>query len=116
MSQIEIIDQHTTISVGEMIQYMEDWVTDEYMVLPIVQLSGDLDVPINFHAGGAEHVEGVMHLAESYPRTRALLLMPNRQMTLRPPARINGTTSRSSAQWPAAADGSLRPTRRCPSG
>ena len=60
-------------SVGEMIQYMEGWVTDEYAVLPIVQLSGDLDVPINFHAGGAEHVEGVMHLAESYPRTRFVM-------------------------------------------
>ena len=60
-------------SVGEMIQYMENWVTDEYMVLPIVQLSGDLDVPINFHAGGAEHVEGVVHLAESYPRTRFVM-------------------------------------------
>jgi len=60
-------------SVGEMIQYMEDWVTDEYMVLPIVQLAGDLDVPINFHAGEALHVEGVMHLAESYPRTRFIM-------------------------------------------
>ncbi|HUW58544.1 MAG TPA: amidohydrolase family protein [Planctomycetota bacterium] len=60
-------------SVGEMIQYMEDWVTDEYMVLPIVQLAGDLDVPINFHAGGAAHVEGVIHLAESYPRTRFIM-------------------------------------------
>ena len=60
-------------SVGEMIQYMEDWVTDEYMVLPIVQLAGDLDVPINFHAGMAAHVEGVVHLAESYPRTRFVM-------------------------------------------
>ena len=60
-------------SVGEMIQYMEDWVTDEYMVLPIVQLAGDLDVPINFHAGAAMHVEGVIHLAESYPRTRFIM-------------------------------------------
>jgi predicted TIM-barrel fold metal-dependent hydrolase len=60
-------------SVGEMVQYMEDWVTDEYMVLLIVQLAGDLDVPINFHAGAAPHVEGVIHLAESYPRTRFVM-------------------------------------------
>jgi len=60
-------------SIGEMIQYMEGWVTDEYRVLPIVQLAGDLDVPINFHAGGALHVEGVVHLAESYPRTRFVM-------------------------------------------
>ena len=60
-------------SVGEMIQYMENWVTDEYMVLPIVQLAGDLGVPINFHAGAEPHVEGVMHLAESYPRTRFVM-------------------------------------------
>ena len=60
-------------SVGEMIQYMEDWITDEYMVLPMVQLAGDLDVPINFHASCADHVAGVMHLAESYPRTRFVM-------------------------------------------
>ena len=60
-------------AIGEMIQYMEDWVTDEYSVLPIVRLAGDLDVPINFHAGAAEHVEGVVHLAESYPRTRFVM-------------------------------------------
>lgn len=57
-------------AVGEMVQYMEDWVTDEYKALPIVQLAGDLDVSISFHAGEAEHVEGVIHLAESFPKTR----------------------------------------------
>jgi len=67
------VQQFGMKSVGEMVQYMEDWVTDEYRVLPIVQLAGDLDVPINFHAGAAEHVEGVIHLAESYPRTRFVM-------------------------------------------
>jgi len=42
-------------------------------VLPIVQLAGELDAPINFHAGAAAHVEGVMHLAESFPRTRFVM-------------------------------------------
>ena len=60
-------------AIGEMIQYMEDWITDEYSVLPIVLLAGDLDVPINFHVGAADHVEGFVHLAESYPRTRFVM-------------------------------------------
>ncbi len=59
--------------IGEMVQYIEGWVTDEYDVLPIVKKAGDLDVAINFHAGGASHVEGLVHLAGQFPRTRFIM-------------------------------------------
>ncbi len=67
------VKTHGMKCVGEMIQYMENWETDEYKVLPFVKLSGDLGVPISFHAGAWSHVEGVIHLAESFPRTNFIM-------------------------------------------
>ena len=60
-------------AIGKMIPYMEDWVVDEYRILPIARLAGDLDVPISFAVTEEQFVEGFIHLAESFPRTRFVM-------------------------------------------
>lgn len=56
--------------VGELVQYIHHWTTDGREVLPVVQKAIALDVPMNFHAAAEEEVEGVLHLAQAFPRGR----------------------------------------------
>jgi len=60
-------------AIGKMLPYMENWVTDEYRAMPIARLAGDLDVPISFAVTWETYVEGFIHLAESFPRTRFVM-------------------------------------------
>lgn len=60
-------------AVGELVQYIHDWVTDGAEILPVVQKAIQLDVPMNFHSSSDEHAEGVARLAEKFPRGRFII-------------------------------------------
>ena len=60
-------------AVGELVQYIHNWVTDGPQILPIVQKAIQLDVPMNFHSSTDQHAEGVAHLAEKFPRGRFII-------------------------------------------
>ncbi len=58
--------------VGELVQYIHKWRTDGREILPVVQKAMDLDVPLDFHASGVEHAEGIAHIAEKFPKARII--------------------------------------------
>ena len=58
--------------VGELVQYIHNWRTDGPLILPVVQLAIELDVPLMFHVSDEGHAEGVARLAEKFPRANII--------------------------------------------